>query len=108
VGKIDIYERIPVATPAKPVQKQMIGDLRPGEPVDAVFMVVECSVRPAKTGNPYLAGVLRDRTGQIPIRMWDVTENEKFMRSFMLGFRIFLGVMGVLTLVVAGLVCPTS
>jgi putative ABC transport system permease protein len=37
------------------------------------------------------------------VRMWDVTENEKFMHSFMLGFRIFLGVMGVLTLVVAGI-----
>jgi putative ABC transport system permease protein len=37
------------------------------------------------------------------VRMWDVTDNEKFMRSFMLGFRIFLGVMGVLTLVVAGI-----
>jgi putative ABC transport system permease protein len=35
--------------------------------------------------------------------MWDVTENEKFMHSFMLGFRIFLGVMGVLTLVVGGI-----
>ena len=37
------------------------------------------------------------------VRMWDVTENEKFMHSFMLGFRIFLGVMGVLTLVVGGI-----
>ncbi len=37
------------------------------------------------------------------VRMWDVTENEKFMRTFMLGFRLFLGVMGVLTLVVGGI-----
>ena len=44
-----------------------------------------------------------DPTDSEAVRMWDVTENEKFMRSFMLGFRIFLGVMGVLTLVVAGI-----
>ncbi|HPC82953.1 MAG TPA: ABC transporter permease [Thermoanaerobaculaceae bacterium] len=37
------------------------------------------------------------------VRMWDVTENEKFMRSIMLGFRLFLGSMGVLTLVVGGI-----
>ena len=44
-----------------------------------------------------------DPTDSEAVRMWDVTENEKFMTSFMLGFRIFLGVMGVLTLVVAGI-----
>jgi putative ABC transport system permease protein len=44
-----------------------------------------------------------DPTDHEAVRMWDVTENEKFMRSFMLGFRIFLGVMGVLTLIVAGI-----
>jgi len=37
------------------------------------------------------------------IKMWDVTENEKFMHSFMLGFQVFLGVMGLLTLVVGGI-----
>ncbi|HVN75589.1 MAG TPA: ABC transporter permease [Thermoanaerobaculaceae bacterium] len=37
------------------------------------------------------------------VRMWDVTENEKFMHSFMLGFRVFLGVMGLLTLIVGGI-----
>jgi putative ABC transport system permease protein len=44
-----------------------------------------------------------DPTDSEAVGMWDVTENEKFMHSFMLGFRIFLGVMGVLTLVVAGI-----
>src|SRR5664280_2208881 len=44
-----------------------------------------------------------DPTDAEAVRMWDVTENEKFMHSFMLGFRIFLGVMGVLTLVVGGI-----
>ena len=44
-----------------------------------------------------------DPTDKEAVRMWDVTENEKFMHAFMLGFRIFLGVMGVLTLVVGGI-----
>ncbi len=44
-----------------------------------------------------------DPTDHEAVRMWDVTENEKFMHSFMLGFRIFLGVMGLLTLVVGGI-----
>ncbi len=44
-----------------------------------------------------------DPSDKEAVSMWDTTENEKFMRSFMLGFRIFLGVMGVLTLVVAGI-----
>ncbi|MEW6337355.1 MAG: ABC transporter permease [Acidobacteriota bacterium] len=44
-----------------------------------------------------------DPTDHEAIRMWDVTENEKFMNSFMLGFRVFLGVMGLLTLIVGGI-----
>jgi len=44
-----------------------------------------------------------DPTDHEAVRMWDVTENEKFMHSFMLGFQVFLGVMGLLTLVVGGI-----
>lgn len=44
-----------------------------------------------------------DPTDREAVRMWDVTENEKFMRSIMLGFRLFLAIMGVLTLVVGGI-----
>lgn len=44
-----------------------------------------------------------DPTDREAIRMWDVTENEKFMHAFMLAFRVFLGVMGLLTLIVGGI-----
>ena len=44
-----------------------------------------------------------DPTDHEAVRMWDVTENEKFMHSFMLGFQVFLGIMGLLTLVVGGI-----
>ncbi|MEJ2190553.1 MAG: FtsX-like permease family protein [Acidobacteriota bacterium] len=35
--------------------------------------------------------------------MWDTTEMFVFMDAFMLGFQVFLGIMGVLTLVVGGI-----
>jgi putative ABC transport system permease protein len=37
------------------------------------------------------------------IMIWDTTEMFVFMDAFMLGFQIFLGIMGVLTLVVGGI-----
>ena len=35
--------------------------------------------------------------------MWDTTQGAKFMQTFMLAFRIFLGVIGCLTMVVGGI-----
>jgi len=37
------------------------------------------------------------------VSMWDTTENLDFMDTFMLGFRLFLGIVGTLTLVVGGI-----
>ena len=37
------------------------------------------------------------------IGMWDTTESGKFLQTFMLAFRIFLGVIGCLTMVVGGI-----
>ena len=37
------------------------------------------------------------------INLWDITENAKFINTFMLAFKIFLGVVGCLTLVVGGI-----
>jgi putative ABC transport system permease protein len=37
------------------------------------------------------------------VQVWDTTEMFVFMDAFMLGFQIFLGIMGVLTLVVGGI-----
>ncbi len=37
------------------------------------------------------------------IGMWDTNENLEFMDTFMLGFRLFLGIVGTLTLVVGGI-----
>lgn len=37
------------------------------------------------------------------IQMWDTTENEKFLMTFMLAFNAFVAVLGALTLVVGGI-----
>jgi putative ABC transport system permease protein len=37
------------------------------------------------------------------VQVWDTTEMFVFMDAFMLGFQIFLGIMGVLTLIVGGI-----
>jgi putative ABC transport system permease protein len=37
------------------------------------------------------------------VQVWDTTEMFVFMDAFMLGFQVFLGIMGVLTLVVGGI-----
>jgi putative ABC transport system permease protein len=37
------------------------------------------------------------------VQVWDTTEMFVFMDAFMLGFQVFLGIMGVLTLIVGGI-----
>ena len=37
------------------------------------------------------------------VQVWDTTEMFAFMDAFMLGFQIFIGIMGVLTLIVGGI-----
>lgn len=54
--------------------KKMVADLRPGEPVDAVFMVASVQLRSTRSGSSYLNLKLQDRTGQIEGKLWDVTE----------------------------------
>ena len=44
-----------------------------------------------------------DPTDPDALFIWDTTESAKFMQTFMLAFRIFLGVIGCLTMVVGGI-----
>lgn len=37
------------------------------------------------------------------LMIWDTTETEQFFRSFFVGFRVFLGVIGAFTLIVGGI-----
>ena len=44
-----------------------------------------------------------DPTDTDAVYIWDTTQSAKFMQTFMLAFRIFLGVIGCLTMVVGGI-----
>src|ERR1700752_5472163 len=43
--------------------------------ITSSFVVVAKQIKPKKTGDPYLALVLGDRTGQIEAKMWDNVED---------------------------------
>ena len=43
--------------------------------ITSTFVVVSKQVKPKKTGEPYLALTLGDRTGQIEAKMWDNVED---------------------------------
>jgi putative ABC transport system permease protein len=44
-----------------------------------------------------------DPSDEEAIQMWDTTEGMKFINTFFIAFRVFLGVVGALTLVVGGI-----
>ena len=48
-----------------------IGNLVPNEVITAQFLVLAKQIRQKKTGEPYLALHLADRTGDIEAKMWD-------------------------------------
>src|SRR6202043_4247365 len=43
--------------------------------ITSTFVVVSKQVKPKKTGEPYLALILGDRTGQLDAKMWDNVED---------------------------------
>jgi len=54
--------------------KQMIENLKPGEPLDSTFMVREANLRTARNGSTYLNATLCDRTGHIGAKLWDASD----------------------------------
>ena len=48
-----------------------VNELEPNQTVQATFLVQRKEVRQKKTGEPYLALLLADRTGDIDTKMWD-------------------------------------
>lgn len=56
------------------MKKQYINDLKSGEVVDDIFVLVEKSVSQKKDGNNFLNIVLGDKTGQIKGVVWDHVE----------------------------------
>ncbi len=53
------------------MKSPFVRELKPDEVSTAVFLVSTKEVRQKRTGEPYLALVLSDRTGEIDSKMWD-------------------------------------
>lgn len=57
------------------VDRKCISDLRNGDPVeDEVFLVVRKELRKSRKGSDYIDGEVMDKSGTLPMRMWDATE----------------------------------
>jgi 3'-5' exoribonuclease len=54
-----------------PVKSPYVSELQPNQAVSGVFLVQQKDVRQKKTGEPYLALMLGDRTGDLDAKMWD-------------------------------------
>ena len=57
-----------------PAKTHFVRDLQPNESVTDFFLVRTKDVRLKKSGEPYLALNLSDRTGQLDVKMWDDIE----------------------------------
>lgn len=55
--------------------RRFIKQLMPGEMLDQVFLVRDKDLRTTKSGDLYLTCTLADRTGNVPARMWQVSES---------------------------------
>lgn len=53
------------------MKSPLVSDLKPNEPVTALFLVQAKEVRQKRTGEPYLSMTLSDRSGELDCKMWD-------------------------------------
>src|SRR5260221_3535089 len=63
--------------------RRFVQQLTDGESVDEVYLATDKQLRANRNGNTYLQGELRDRTGAISARLWNVGEAQT--RSFDIG-----------------------
>jgi 3'-5' exoribonuclease len=57
------------------MSRRFVNELNNGDNVDDIFLVIQKQTRANRQGNPYLYLELRDRTGSIDARLWNVPEN---------------------------------
>ena len=55
-------------------ERRFINQIMPGEALDQIFLVRQKDLRTASNGQLYIACTLCDKTGQLPARMWQVSE----------------------------------
>jgi len=53
------------------MEKTFVNQLKKGQTVESIFLVKEKTLTKTKTGNPYLALRLADRTGEVDGRVWE-------------------------------------
>ena len=58
------------------MERQNVDHLAAGDSVDTIFLVAEKHVRVNRQGAPFLVLLLRDRTGTIEGRLWNVSEDQ--------------------------------
>jgi 3'-5' exoribonuclease len=54
--------------------RRTVDQLSPGDPIDEVFLLTDKQVRVNRQGAPYLQLAMRDRTGTVEARYWNVGE----------------------------------
>src|SRR5262245_8786760 len=62
------------------MSRRFVNQLTPGEAVNSVFLVVDKQIRVNRQGGPYLHFEVRDRSGTIEARLWNVAD--EVARSF--------------------------
>ena len=66
--------RVPQSKQSKRSKRFFAHDLKVGQQVTDIFLVSRFALAETKTGKPYLALTLSDRTGDIEARLWDHAE----------------------------------
>ncbi len=59
--------------------RRLIKDFRPNERFEGLFAIANAQMGTTRAGKPYLRCLFRDRSGELPARMWSISE-EQFSR----------------------------
>lgn len=51
-----------------------IHDLAPNQLIEGMYTIQNCQLGLTRNGKPYLKGLIADKTGRLPVRMWNATE----------------------------------
>ena len=61
---------------APPIKRFFVQDFVTGQEVEGIFLVAEATLRVGKNGAKYIQASLCDKTGSVPARQWDATDND--------------------------------
>ena len=64
----------PTPTTSPTTDRKFIADFAPNERFEGIFTICNAQLGTTRNGKPYLRCLLRDRTGELPARMWSIPE----------------------------------